>query len=90
MFIVILFMLSGIIVGYLLRHKNLSWISKAITILIWTLLFLLGIEVGGNKEITNNLHLIGIDAIIISLGAITGSIIGAKLLWNWRNKDKKS
>lgn len=90
MFIVIGIMLSGIIIGYLLKHKRLNWISKVITILIWTLLFLLGIEVGGNKEITDNLHLIGLDALIITLGAVIGSIVGAKLLWDWITKDKKS
>lgn len=90
MFIVIGIMLSGIIIGYLLKNKRLNWISKVITILIWTLLFLLGIEVGGNKEITDNLHLIGLDALIITLGAVIGSILGARLLWNWITKNKKS
>lgn len=46
MFIIIGIMLTGMLLGYLLRSKRLSWIHKIITLLIWILLFLLGIDVG--------------------------------------------
>ena len=48
MFIIIGIMLTGMLFGYLLRSKRLTWIHKIITFLIWVLLFLLGIDVGGN------------------------------------------
>ena len=51
MFTVICCMFGGIGFGWLLRKQNCSWIQKIITLLIWVLLFLLGIEVGGNKKI---------------------------------------
>ena len=51
MFIIIGIMLTGMLLGYLLRNKRLSWIHKIITLLIWILLFLLGIDVGGNESI---------------------------------------
>ncbi len=85
MFKIIGFMLIGMITGYLFKNKQVSWIGKVITILIWLLLFLLGVDVGGNQMIMNGLHTIGIDAFIISSGAVIGSIIGARLLWNWIN-----
>ena len=47
MFIIIGIMLTGMLLGYLLRSKRLTWIHKVITLLIWLLLFLLGIDVGG-------------------------------------------
>ena len=47
MFIIIGIMLTGMLIGYLLRSKRLTWIHKIITLLIWVLLFLLGIDVGG-------------------------------------------
>ena len=47
MFTVIGVMLGGIAVGSLLRRQEFSWIGKVITCLIWVLLFLLGVEVGG-------------------------------------------
>lgn len=54
MFIIIGIMLTGMLLGYLLRSKRLTWIHKVITLLIWLLLFLLGIDVGGNEAIVKD------------------------------------
>ena len=67
MFIIIGIMLTGMLLGYLLRSKRLSWIHKIITLLIWILLFLLGIDVGGNESIIKGLHTLGLEAIIITV-----------------------
>lgn len=83
MFIVIGLMFSGIFLGYILRNKELKHINKVITILIWVLLFLLGIDVGSNNEIISGLHTIGVEALIITVAAVLGSITGALLLWKW-------
>lgn len=76
-------MLTGMLIGYLLRNKRFTWISKVITLLIWLLLFLLGIDVGGNESIISGLHTIGLEALIITIAALLGSVIGARLLWSW-------
>ena len=55
MFTIIGIMLTGMLVGYLLRSKRLLWIHKVITLLIWLLLFLLGIDVGGNETIKSTM-----------------------------------
>ena len=89
MFVVISLMFSGILIGYVFRNNNLKFISKIITVLIWTLLFLLGIEVGGNQEIVRGLHTIGVEALVITLAAVLGSVIGALLLWKWIQKGNK-
>ena len=60
MFIIIGIMLTGMLFGFLLRNKRLSWIHKIITLLIWVLLFLLGIDVGGNEAIIKGLHTLGL------------------------------
>ena len=86
MFIIIGIMLTGMLFGFLLRNKRLSWIHKIITLLIWVLLFLLGIDVGG-------LHTLGLEALIITLAAVTGSILCAWGLWYLlyiRNKGKET
>lgn len=72
MFIIIGIMLTGMLIGYLLRSKRLTWIHKIITFLIWTLLFLLGIDVGGNETIIKGLPTLGLEAVIITLAAVTG------------------
>ena len=40
MFTVIGVMLGGMLIGFLLRRQEFSWIGKVITLLIWALLFL--------------------------------------------------
>lgn len=81
MFIIIGIMLTGMLLGYLLRSKRLSWIHKIITLLIWILLFLLGIDVGGNESIIKGLHTLGLEAVIITVAAVIGSTLCAWGLW---------
>ena len=93
MFIIIGIMLTGMLLGFLLRNKRLSWIHKIITLLIWVLLFLLGIDVGGNEAIIKGLYTLGLEALIITLAAVTGSILFAWGLWYLlyiRNKGKET
>lgn len=89
MLLIIGLMASGILFGYLFRKQNRSWITKLITILIWLLLFLLGVDVGSNEMIMSGLHTLGLEALIITLAAVLGSIIGARILWSWINKEYK-
>lgn len=88
MFKVLALMILGIGVGYLFRKRNLSFISRLITLLIWILLFVLGLEVGSNPQIVSNLGKLGLDALIITVGSLLGSIILAALLWKFVNKKK--
>ena len=44
MFTIIGLMLTGMLLGYLLRKRDLKKIHQIITLLIWLLLFILGIE----------------------------------------------
>ena len=81
MFIIIGIMLTGMLLGYLLRSKRLTWIHKVITLLIWLLLFLLGIDVGGNEAIVKGLLAIGLEAFIITTAAVAGSTLAAWGLW---------
>ncbi|WP_455968731.1 LysO family transporter, partial [Butyricimonas virosa] len=41
------------------------------------LLFLLGITVGANGDVMNNLDSIGLEALLITLAAIAGSVLCA-------------
>lgn len=81
MFTVIGLMLGGILVGYLTRQHKLIPIERIITTLIWTLLFLLGIEVGGNQQIIESLGTLGLEALVITGASILGSCLAAWALW---------
>ena len=89
MFTVIEIMFLGIGLGYLMRHQSLSWINKAITILIWLLLFLLGIEVGHNEQIIRSLPTLGLEAFAIALVCVLGSCLAAWGLWKHVNNRKE-
>ena len=56
MFTIIGIMLTGMLLGYLLRSKRLTWIHKVITLLIWLLLFLLGIDAEKLHAIMHGIH----------------------------------
>ena len=89
MFTVIGIMFVGIALGYLLRRQSLPWINKAITALIWLLLFLLGIEVGHNKQIIRSLPTLGLEAFSIAIVCVLGSCLAAWALWKYTHGRKE-
>ena len=89
MFTVIGIMFIGIGLGYMLRRQSLPWINKAITALIWLLLFLLGIEVGQNERIIRSLPTLGVEAFVIAIVCVLGSCVAAWGLWRYVNGRKE-
>ncbi|KGN88435.1 LysO family transporter [Porphyromonas gulae] len=86
MFSVIVCLFAGILVGYLLRRRNLRRVEASITILIWILVFLLGIEVGANRDVISALPRLGFDASLIAIAGVIGSAGFAGLLWRFSNR----
>ena len=66
----------GLFIGFLLRkNKNIDKpIDIIIMISIYGLLFFIGISVGSNDLIINNLAKIGLNAFILTLAAVIGTI----------------
>lgn len=81
MLTVISIMLLGIGLGYLLRGRSLPFLSQLITVLIWILLGLLGIEVGGNKTIMQGVASLGCEGGLIAFLSVVGASLGAWGLW---------
>ncbi len=93
MFIVFGIMIFGIVAGYFLRRvPNINFIGKLITAFIFLLLFTLGLSVGGNSIIIDNLSAIGWQALIITLAAVIGSILAAWLVYEkfFRKEDENN
>lgn len=76
-------MLFGVVTGYLLRNKKLGFVQKLISLSIWVLLFLLGIAVGVNDEIMEHLDTIGLQALILSIGGVGGSVVLAWVVYRF-------
>ncbi len=71
------------LLGFLLRAKQriVSSNEKLITYAIYLLLFLMGVSIGSNEQIMNSLSTLGIVALIVSMGAIIGSILTGFLVF---------
>ena len=80
---IILMMVCGIIVGRTLRNRKLRWLSP-----LTALLFLLGLEVGGDKKIIHSLSRLGLEALLLAVGGSLGSALAACWLWRIVNKGK--
>ena len=78
MLAVVLFMVAGMVLGRLLKIRN---IGKPVIVMTWLLLLFLGWEAGSDREVIAALPSIGIDSALLSLGGVAGSCLLAWLLW---------
>ncbi|MBC8004960.1 MAG: LysO family transporter [Verrucomicrobia bacterium] len=83
MLLVLLIMIAGIITGVFIHHKPalIKVNDQLISVAIYVLLFLLGVSVGLNKTIIQNIGTLGFQALIITLGAVTGSVLVSWLIY---------
>ena len=86
--IMILGMGIGLFVGN--RPRIIKIVGILTSFSIFLLLFLLGIGVGTNDKIISNLHTIGIQALVLTLGAILGSLVCAWATYKFFFQTKKS
>lgn len=70
-------MAAGMLLGFLLRQRKklMSANEKLITYAIYLLLFMMGVSIGSNQQIINSLSSLGITALLVSVGAVAGSIL---------------
>ena len=86
---IVAIMLCGMAVGFLLRKRRLRVVPHAVTVLIWLLLFLLGIEVGSNPQVVNGITSLGFEAVWLSIAGMAGTLVFSWLLWKWVSCHKK-
>jgi len=83
-------MLGGMLLGFLLKTKQriVTANEKLITYAIYLLLFLMGVSIGSNELIMNSLSSLGTLALLLSTGAVAGSILMGFLVFKiFFNKD---
>ena len=85
---IVAIMLSGMAVGFLLRKRQLRIVPHLVTVLIWLLLFFLGVEVGENPQVINGISRLGLEALWLSLAGIVGTVLFSWGLWKWVNSKK--
>lgn len=90
MFTVIGIMFAGIAAGYLLRRVELlQKIGKPISYTILLLLFLLGISVGANREIVDNLVPLGGQALLLAVAGTMGSILAGWAVYRFFFQERR-
>jgi len=85
---IVAIMLSGMAVGFLLRKRRLEFVGTIVTVLIWALLFFLGVEAGQNEQVINGIRDLGLEALWLSLTGIAGTILFSWILWRWVKRRK--
>jgi uncharacterized membrane protein YbjE (DUF340 family) len=85
MIVVLLCLAGGILAGALLRRSErlLTIIDQLTGWFIYVFLFLLGLSVGANREIIANFGRLGLQAVIIALACVTGSLIPAWFVYRY-------
>jgi Membrane protein of unknown function (DUF340). len=71
----------GLFCGFLWRKRSLKGLSTGITVVICVLLFYLGVELGGERAVLAAWDSLGLMAILITLGALAGSVLAAAFIY---------
>ena len=81
---IIAIMLFGVLIGYRFREsKYTQKTEKTISITIITMLFILGLSIGSNDAIINNLYTYGSQAIVLAFFSLLGSILVSGLIYRY-------
>lgn len=78
---IILIMAAGIATGWLLRRHSFKFINTLLIVLVWALLFFLGVEAGENQAVIDGIKDLGMEALLLALAGTAGSIALAWVLW---------
>lgn len=89
MITIIAVMVCGILVGIFVKGIKGAVVGKVINYLVFLLLLLLGLSVGSNPDVTENLMTIGVTAAIITTFAVVGSVVAAAIIYNKFFKDER-
>ncbi|MEG2017579.1 MAG: lysine exporter LysO family protein [Clostridium sp.] len=80
-YIIILSVLVGIGCGYfVLPPEIVSSMDQVTSISLFVLIFLVGIDIGGNKKLFEDLKKLGLKVLIIPFGGVVGSLLGGLII----------
>jgi uncharacterized membrane protein YbjE (DUF340 family) len=90
MLIVLLLFAIGLLIGHLLRGRRIiGWADRLTEWFIFLLLVVMGLSIGSNHEVLSQLDSLGLQAGVLALAAISGSILLVKLVslaFGWRGR----
>jgi len=88
---ILIIMLSGMVLGFILREKRqiIILFDRLASLSIYLLLFLLGLSIGGNEFIINQFGQIGMNAVALALSGISGSVILSYFAYKFFKRDEQ-
>lgn len=80
-YIIIISVLVGIGCGYfVLPQEIISGMGQVTSISLFVLIFLVGIDIGGNKKLIEDLKRMGLKVLLIPFGGVLGSLLGGLVI----------
>lgn len=80
----------GILLGRLARNKFQKSVFPLILVTVCILLLLMGLRIGGNKNLIDSLSSIGIISVILVIFALLGSLFATKFATKWIDGEKRT
>ncbi len=87
----LLYFSIGMLAGWLIR-KKVNWVKNAGLVsyfLLGLMIFMLGYSVGSEPSVVKHFAQLGLTALVLTLGAVTGSILAVAPAARWLFKDKE-
>ena len=83
---------AGIPAGWLLRRseKAKALVGRILTWAVWALLFMLGLALGADAALLEQISRLGVRAAVISTLSVAGCLVFARLFGRWLNLDAAS
>lgn len=73
---------AGICAGFIWRRiKAFSHVGKAVSLTVFVMLFFLGVEIGSDEHVPENLSTLGLRAFVLAVAGVAGSVILSMLLY---------
>ena len=73
---------AGICAGFIRRRiKAFSHVGKAVSLTVFVMLFFLGVEIGSDEHVLENLSTLGLRAFVLAVTGVAGSVILSMLLY---------
>lgn len=80
---------AGIPAGWLLRRNKRAraLVGRTLTWAVWALLFMLGLSLGSDSALLEQISRLGVRAAVISSLSVGGCLVCARLLSRWLHLD---
>lgn len=88
MFIGLIILAAGILLGWLIRRKFHKSLIPAIMVTVCVLLFVMGLRTGTNENLIKSISNIGLISVILVVFALGGSLFATKLFTKWMDGGK--